>query len=115
MKLNELKPGDKLWCLRVDIYILKIVCIELKVVSIVRDYRLDVRSNFLERYSIYGSLDKEINGKHVYLDCGQPEEVTTYIEEYLFETLDSCKEFAIEYCKNKIKAYEQNIQTIEAW
>ena len=110
MRLSKLKRGDEIWCLRIKNDTL--VYFKASVISSL-DGNVSILSEYLSEYTFTRLPEKEINGLFVILDSGG--EIDNDVREYIFETLDACKEFAIKYCKNKIKTYEQNIQTIEAW
>lgn len=111
MKFKELIPEDKLICLRIKNDIA--VHINLKITSIACN-SFSVISDTLDTYTFTVPVDKEINGKLVILDNGS-DYCDEDIREYLFETLDECKKFAIEYCEKKIKSYEKTIQSIKSW
>jgi hypothetical protein len=111
MKFKELILEDKLICLRVKNDIA--VHINLKITSIACD-NFSVISDTLDTYTFDAPIDKEINGKLVFLDNGG-DNYDDEIREYLFETLEDCKKFAIEYCEKKIKSYEKTIRSIKSW
>lgn len=111
MKFKELIPEDRLICLRIKNDIA--VHINLKITSIARN-NFSVISDTLDTYTFDVPIDKEINGKLVLLDNGG-DNYDDEIREYLFETLDECKKFAIEHCQEKIKSYEKTIQSIKSW
>lgn len=111
MKFKDLKLGDKLICLRIKNDIA--ICINLKITA-VACYSFSVISDTLDTYTFTVPIEKEINGKLVLLDNGS-DNYDNEIREYLFETLEDCKKFAINYYQIKIKDYEQTIQRIKTW
>ena len=111
MKFKDLKPGDKLICLRIKNDIA--VHINLKITA-VACYSFSVISDTLDTYTFTTPIEKEINGKIVLLNNGS-EDYDNEIREYLFETIEECKKFAIEYYQNKIKNYEETIQRVKTW
>lgn len=113
MKFKDLKPGDKLICLRIKNDIA--IHINLKITTVSCYGRLfSVISDTLDTYTFTSPADKEINEKLVSLDNGS-DNCDDEIREYLFETLEDCKKFAINYYQIKIKDYEQTIQRIKTW
>lgn len=110
MKFKDLKIGDKLVCLRMMNDTL--VHFNLKITA-KACYSFSVISDSLDTYTFTVPEERDINRKPVILDNGSDNYNDN--REYLFETLDECKKFAIEYCQEKIKSYEKTIQSIKSW
>lgn len=111
MKFNDLKIGDNLVCLRIkdDIAIHFNLKITAKAL-----YSFSVISDTLDTYTFTVPTDKKVNGKIVLLDNGS-DNFDESIREYLFETLEDCKKFAINYYEQKIEKYEETIQRVKTW
>ena len=110
--LGELHLGDKLVCLRIrdNIAVYKI----LTVTAIQAESRtVLVKSDDLDRYSFSRDFTNKIHGLYIVLNSGG--DIDDLMEEYLFEDILSCKNFAKQYFQNKIHSYEKTIQGIEAW
>lgn len=111
MNFDDLKIGDELICLRIKDDIA--IYINLKITAR-SHYKFNVISDTLDTYTFTVPSNKEVNKKLIILDNGSD----TYddsIREYLFESLEACRNFAINYYEQKIKKYEETIQRIKAW
>ena len=74
----------------------------------------NVISDTLDTYTFTVPSNKEINEKLIILDNGS-EICDENIREYLFESIDDCKNFANDYYKQKIANYEKTLETIKTW
>lgn len=110
MKFKDLKVGDKLVCLRIMSGIL--VHFNLKITSKCV-YSFSVISDSLDTYTFTVPEERDVNRKLIILENGS--EILNDNREYLFETIEECKKFAIEYCEKEIKTYEKTIQSIKSW
>ncbi len=118
MKLGDLRHGDKLVCLRI-VDNTQFAHFNLKVRSIDKDYGdVSVITDNLDVYRFSRLPEHDINGLRVILigrGFYDNDDNTELPDEFIFETVEDCKEFAEKYCKDKIKNYEEAIQTIETW
>ena len=111
MKFDDLKIGDNLVCLRIKDNIA--IHINLKITAR-GHYKFSFISDTLDAYTLTVPTNKEINGKLVMLDNGS-NNYDDSIREYLFETLEDCRKFAINHYEQKIKKYEETIQRVKTW
>lgn len=114
MKIGDLKCGDRLICLRILHQLHpQVSYFYLTVTKVGSGCYISVISDNFERYVFSRLAIHEINGLSVILDNGG--EIDERIDSFIFETLEDCKEFVEKYCKEKIKDYEQIIQTSKSW